>query len=135
MYDTVSHIKQIKVILFLSISIYLLFLFPSHIYSVGLPPPPSKETLDSLKQMGDENLARYGDGGVTLVNSEYVINPKINQILPTSTPTPPPTSTPMPKPTLIPTPQPASVIVITKTKNIFVSIWHFFQNFFMPSKK
>lgn len=85
--------------------------------------------------MGDENLARYGDRGVTLVNGEYVINPKINQILPTSTPTPLPTSTPMPKPTLIPTPQPASVIVITKTKNIFVSIWHFFQNFFMPSKK
>jgi hypothetical protein len=122
--------------LFLATTVCMLFVFPARVLSVGLPPPPSKETLDKLKQMGDENLQKYGDGGVTLVNGEYVISTKAPPVLPTNTPVPTlvPTATPTPMPTLTPTPQPVPVVVMKKTQTIFASVWQFFSRIFGSSK-
>jgi hypothetical protein len=123
--------------IFFGITLYILFIFPAYILSAGLPPPPSKETLDKLRQMGEENLKRYGDGGVTLVNGEYVIAAKATPIPPTSTPTPTPlpTVTPTPKPTLTPTPQPIPVVIMAKTQNMLSTLWQFFSGFFHASGK
>ncbi|OGK62613.1 hypothetical protein A2334_03425 [Candidatus Roizmanbacteria bacterium RIFOXYB2_FULL_38_10] len=100
------------------------------IIAAGLPPPPSQETLDRLREMGRQNELKYGAGPVS---NFATVTPRI---LPTATPTPSPlpTITPSPKPTLTPSPKPLPVQAVHKVQNTFSSIWRFIMGIFSTRK-
>lgn len=129
--------QNIKVVL-----IALVILGMPQLSFAAMPPTPSQETLNELRRLGDENLQKYGDGGVVMIDGEYVIlKPTTPPPVATLTPTPIPTAaTPVPTavPTLtpIPTKTPIQQIKATVARfNIFAFLQNAFFNLFFGKKK
>ncbi len=97
-----------KVILIVLFIVFLLTRKSDVILAVGLPPTPTQETLERLREMGRQNELKYGSG------TEEQIQPTAS---PTPTPTPIPTK--IPKPTKIPTPIPKSQQIKQQFMNFF----------------